>query len=430
MNDISTDLLCLFLLFLILLSGFFSSSETGMMSINRYRVKHLAKSGHKGAKRVLSLLDRPDRLIGIILIGNNFVNILASSIATVIAIRLLGNGGIAIATLLLTIVILIFAEVTPKTLAALKPERIAYPASYILTPLLYLLYPLVSMVNGISNTLLKLFGFDSNSGGGDENLSQDELRTVVAESAALIPRKHRHMLLSVLDLENVTVNDIMVPRNEIFGIDIEDDIGDILEQLRAAQHTRIPIYRNNLNNPIGTLHVRRLMKFLNNPNISKTKSELLQYTDEPYYTYEGTSLHKQLSAFQKAKRRQALVVDEYGDILGLIALEDILEEIVGEFTTDLASSSKDIHPQPDGTYIIDGTATIRDINKALKWNLPSDGPKTLSGLITEQLENIPSYHVGFQINNYQIETLKLNENLVGSALVRRVVEPSTTLAVK
>lgn len=419
MNDIPISALAAFLFFLICLSGFFSSSETGMMSINRYRLKHKAQSGHKGARRTLTMLQRPDRLIGIILIGNNFVNILASSIATVIALRVFDENAIAISTGLLTLVILIFAEVTPKTLAAIKPERIAYPASYILTPLLYLLYPLVSLVNVISNTLLNTIGINSGEGSSSETLSRDELRTVVNESTPMIPRKHRHMLLSILDLENVTVDDIMVPRNEIFGVDIEDDIHQILEQLRSTQHTRIPIYRSNLNNPVGILHVRRLMKFLNNPVIEKTKSELLQHTSEPYYVHEGTQLHKQLSEFQKNKRRQALVVDEYGDVLGLIALEDILEEIVGEFTTDLASSSKDIHPQGDGTYIIDGTATIREINRALKWELPVDGPKTLSGLITERLESIPQSNVGFQMGDYFIETLKLQDNIIRSALVWR-----------
>lgn len=390
------------------------------MSINRYRLKHMAQNGHRGAKKALALLSRPDRLIGVILIGNNFVNILASSIATLIAIRMFNENAIAVSTALLTIVILIFAEVTPKTLAATKPEKIAYPAAFILTPLLYLLYPLVWMVNWISNTILTSFGVGSLGENQIEKLSRDELRTVVDEASPLIPRKHRHMLLSVLDLEKVTVEDIMVPRNEIFGIDIEDDIQQILEQLRSTQHTRIPIYRNNLNNPIGILHVRRLMKFLNNPNQERTKSQLLQYTAEPYYVHQSTQLHKQLSEFQRKKRRQALVVDEYGDILGLVALEDILEEIVGEFTTDLAATSKEIHPMDDGSYLIDGKANIRDINRSLKWNLPTGGPKTLSGLVTEHLESIPQNNVCFKLGHYIIETRKLQDNIVRSVIIQKI----------
>ena len=391
-----------------------------MMSINRYRLKHMAQSGHRGAKKAMALLARPDRLIGVILIGNNFVNILASSIATLIAIRLFNENAIAVSTGLLTIVILIFAEVTPKTLAATKPERIAFPAAYLLTPLLYLLYPLVWLVNTISNSILTTLGVGSLKDSQIEKLSREELRTVVDEASPLIPRKHRHMLLSVLDLEKVTVEDIMVPRNEIFGIDIEDDIAQILEQLRSTQHTRIPVYRSNLNNPIGILHVRRLMKFLNNPSQDKTKSHLLQYTAEPYYVHQSTQLHKQLSEFQRNKRRQALVVDEYGDILGLVALEDILEEIVGEFTTDLAATSKEIHPLEDGAYLIDGKASIRDINRNLKWNLPVGGPKTLSGLITEHLESIPYNNVGFKLGDYIIETRRLQDNVVRSVVIKKI----------
>ncbi|KZZ76690.1 magnesium/cobalt efflux protein, partial [Oleiphilus sp. HI0132] len=387
MNDASIPSLLLFLLFLIILSGFFSSSETGMLSLNRYRLKHLKKNGHKGAEKASNLLDRTDQLISVILIGNNFVNILASSIATVIAIRLWGDAGIAIATAILTLVILIFAEITPKTIAAYHPEKVAFPAAHILKPLLKLLYPAVWSVNLVTNFLLTKLGFSTN--GEEENhLSREELRTLVNESSTLIPRKHQEMLLGILDLEKVTVNDIMIPRNEIVGIDIDDDLDDIFQQLKTTQHTRLPVYKGDINNIIGILHLRSMTRVLSNdePN----KAMLLQACREPYFTPESTTLNTQLIHFQREKRRIAIVVDEYGDALGIATMEDILEEIVGEFTTDYSSSSsQDITPQEDGSFLIDGTATIRNINKTLGWNLPVNGPKTLNGLITETLETIP-----------------------------------------
>ena len=376
----------------------------------------MAKTGDKGAKRVQRLLDRPDRLIGVILIGNNFVNILASSIATVIAIRLFGDAGIAYATGLLTLVILVFAEVTPKTLAAIKPEAIAYPASLILRPLLYILYPAVWVVNSISNALLSLGGVKTAEVSGD-SLSQEELRTVVNEAGSLIPRRHKGMLLSILDLERVTVDDIMVPKSEILGIDLDQDISDIVKTLRSAQHTRLPVYRGDLNNPIGMLHLRKVTRLLAEEELNK--AAIMQQAVEPYYVPEGTPLNTQLINFQRVKRRIGFVVDEYGDVQGLVTLEDILEEIVGEFTTDLSASSKEIHPQTDGSYIIDGSASIRDINKVLKWNLPTDGPKTLSGLITEYLETIPEAHLCIQLGKYQIETKQIKDNLIRNALVRK-----------
>lgn len=419
MQQADPTILLAILGFLILVSGFFSGSETGMMALNRYRLKHLAQQGHKGAIKAKALLDKPERLIGVILIGNNFVNILSSAIATVLAIQLFGDNGIAIVTVTLTIVILIFAEVTPKTLAAFKPERIAFVAAYALQPLLSLLSPFVWLVNIVSTNLLKLVGVDI-ADMEEGQLSRDELRTVVAESATLIPGQHRKMLMSVLDLERVTVEDIMVPRNEIYGLDIDDDLEEILQQIRAGQHTRLPIFKGNLNQPIGILHMRKFGRYIASTD-EKNKASLLQYTDEPYYTLEDTPLHTQLSNFQKTKNRMALVVDEYGDVQGLVTVDDILEEIVGEFTTDYTSSSKDIHPIDDaeGHYIIDGTANLRDINKHLKWNLPTDGPKTLSGLIIEHLEFIPENSVSLLIDDYAIEVLQTRENLVKAAKLFR-----------
>ena len=414
MNEIPVYILFIVLAVLILMSAFFSSSETGMMSLNRYRLRHMVKSKNRGAMRVDELLNRPDRLIGVILIGNNFVNILASSIATIIAIRLWGDGGIAIATGLLTLVILVFAEVTPKTLAALKPERIAFPASLILKPLLVLLYPFVWLVNAISNGLLRVVGINTGSVGTDL-LSREELRTIVTESGAILPTRHKGMMLSILDLEEVTVDDIMIPKHEVIAIDLEESTDDIVKSLQSTQHTRLPVYKSDLNAPVGVLHLRKISRLLMDDDVNKAK--IMQQAVEPYFVPEGTPLHMQLVNFQKVRRRMGFVVDEYGDVQGIVTLEDILEEIVGEFTTDYASSSQDIHPQEDGSYIIDGRATIRDINKALKWHLPTKGPKTLNGLITEHLETIPEHNLCFTIGNYRFETVQIKDNLVKTTRV-------------
>ena len=412
-DDIPLGLLFGLLFLLVCLSAFFSSSETGMMSINRYRLSHQAKSGERRAQRVVRLLARPDRLIGVILIGNNFVNNLAASIATIIAIHFFGDvSGPAIATLVLTIVILIFAEVTPKTYAAIKPERIAFPASLALEPLLKGLYPLVWLVNAMSNGLLRMLGVKNIEGGAD-NLTRDELRTVVHEAGTMIPRRHQAMLLSILDLENVTVNDIMVPRHEIAGIDLDDDLESILAQIRASQHTRVPVFKGDINNIIGILHLRNAARFLSKREV--TKAAIVQEAREPYFIPESTPLHTQLLNFQQQKRRIGIVVDEYGDVEGLVTLEDILEEIVGEFTTDVAGMHKEIHLQDDGSYIIEGTANIREINKMLGWQLPTDGPKTLNGLIIEHLESFPDAPACLQLGTTRMEIIKVKDNLITAA---------------
>jgi Mg2+/Co2+ transporter CorB len=392
-----------------LLSGFFSSSETGMMSLNRYRLKHLRKNKHRGALRASRLLQRPDRLIGLILIGNNLVNILASAIATVIAIRLWGDAGIAIATGGLTLVILIFAEITPKTIAALHPERVAFPASLILLPLMKLMYPLVWLVNTITNGLLKLLGVDP-SGTGDEHVSTEELRTIVTEAGQLIPSRHRGMLLNILDLEEVSVDDIMVPRNDVYGIDLDDSDEDILRTIQTSSHTRLPVWRDDVNNILGVLHMRNISRVLDMQGLDRTALE--REMEPPYFIPESTPLHTQLFNFQKKKLRLGVVVDEYGDVMGLVTLEDILEEIVGEFTSNLVDTTDVIFPQRDGSYIINGNASIREINKSLNWELPTDGPKTLSGLILEYLESFPDANAGLAIDDYRLEILELRGNVV------------------
>lgn len=411
MDDISTGILFAILACLIIISGYFSGSETGMMSLNRYRLKHLAGQGHKGAKRVEKLLSRPDRLIGLILIGNNLVNILASAIATILGMRLYGDLGVAIATGLLTLVVLVFAEVTPKTLAALYPEKVAYASSIVLNVLMRLLAPLVMLVNLITNSVLRIMGVKATHG-ADDPLSSDELRTVVNEAGGLIPRRHQDMLLSILDLEHVTVNDIMVPRNEITGIDINDDWKSIVRQLTHSPHGRIVLYRDKIDEVVGMLRLRESYRLMLEKN-EFTKEMLLRAADEVYYIPEATPLNVQLLKFQRNKERIGLIVDEYGDILGLATLEDILEEIVGEFTTSIAQTlPEDITPQGDGSYLIEGSANIRDINKGLKWDLPTDGPRTLNGLILEHLEDIPESQLSIEVENHQMEIVEFTENKI------------------
>lgn len=414
MNDAHTSFLLMTLAVLIVLSAFFSSSETSMMSLNRYRLKHLTKEGHKAAKRASRLLERPDRLLGTILVGNNIVNILAASIATVVATQIWGEAGIAIATIGLTIVILIFGEITPKTLAALRPELIAFPASFILNILQKILYPVVWLCGMVSNALLRLIGVNTNDTNGDQ-LSTEELRTVVREAGLGMTRSRQNMLLGILDLEKMNVNDIMVPRNEAVGIDLDDELTSINNQLRTCHHTRLPVFQGDINNVVGIVHMRSIARLLSRGEL--TKEALVSACKEPYFVPESTPLHTQLFNFQKQKRRIAIVVDEYGDVIGLVTLEDILEEIVGEFTTDMLLPSQDIHPQDDGTVVIEGASAIRAINRQLKWKLPADGPKTLNGLITEQLESIPETSVCLTIGRYRLEILQTKDNMVKSVRV-------------
>ncbi|MFT6275638.1 MAG: Mg2+/Co2+ transporter CorB [Halioglobus sp.] len=408
-DQVSTGTLFAILAALVLLSGFFSSSETAMMSLNRYRLKHLLKNNHKGAKRASALLDRPDRLIGLILIGNNLVNIMASAIATVIAIRWWGTNGILIATVALTLVILIFSEITPKTIAALHPEKIAFPASWVLLPLLQLVYPIVWLVNAVTNGLLRALGFDPSSS-SDENLSAEELRTVVVEAGQLIPVRHRGMLLNILDLEEVSVDDIMIPRSEVYGIDLDDEDDEIIRRIQNSSHTRLPVWREDINDILGVLHMRNSSRILDSQGLDRVALE--REMDTPYFIPESTPLHTQLLNFQKKKNRLAVVVDEYGEVMGLVALEDILEEIVGEFTSNLAETADSIFAQRDGSFIINGSTTIREINKSLKWKLPKQGPKTISGLLLEHLEFFPDAPVGLTIGNYNFEVLELRSNVI------------------
>ena len=402
-------LLGLFVL-LMIASAYFSGSETGMMRLNRYRLKHLKRTGHTGASRVSKLLETPDRLIGVILIGNNFVNFLAASVATSITILMLGEPAPLVTAVVLTLVVLIFAEVTPKTIAALYPEKVAYPSSLLLNILLKILYPVVWIVNFVSNGLVRLLGFKSNIDDSQQQLTPDELRTVVDESSGRVPRRRQGMLLNILDLEKVTVNDILVPKNEIIGLDIEDDIDEILSQIGSAQHTLLPMYKREIDNIIGILHLRSVGKLVQVEKINK--ATIIQETMEPYFIPESTPLHTQLFNFQSKKLRMAMVVDEYGAVQGLVTLEDILEEIVGEITTDLATSNKEIHEQGDGIFLIDGSASIRDINRILSWDLDSSSAKTLNGLLTEILQSIPESAVGIELDGYYAEIVQVKDNVI------------------
>ena len=415
MDNISTEMLFSILAVLIFVSAYFSGSETGLMSLNRYRLRHLEQKNHKGAKRVAKLLARPDRLIGLILIGNNLVNIAASAIATIIGLRLFGDMGVLIATIALTLVILIFAEVTPKTLAALHPEKVAFPSSILLKFLLKLLFPLVIVVNWITNGILMLIGINAEQR-DQHGLSSEELRTVVNEAGALLSGRDKDMLVSILELENVSVEDIMIPRSELIGIDVNDDWKKIQKQLTYSYHTRVLLYRDNIDDVVGYIHVKDALKLLSKNQF--TKATLLRAVRELYFIPEGTPLNVQLLKFQAAKERLGLVVDEYGDIQGLVTLEDILEEIVGDFTTTMTPTpSEEVHLQPDGSYLVDGSATIRDINKEMSWELPADGPKTLNGLIVEYLEDIPQNNLSVRISGYPIEIIEVGDNMIKSVRV-------------
>ncbi len=399
---------------LALLSAFFSGSETAMMALNRYRLAHLVKEGHPGARKAYRLLKRPDRLLGVVLIGNNLVNNLGATAAALVGLQLFGETGLAAAPFVITLIFLVFSEVAPKTIAAHNPERIAFPASYVLAPLLKLFYPFVVFVNGMSNFVLRPF-LRSHNLPGEDHLNMDELRTMLREGAR-IPKRRQDMLLRIVDLETVSVDDIMVPRSEIVGIDIDSSIGDIITQISSSQHTRLPVFKENINNVIGMLHLRRTVRFIQQDTFSKP--DLLQLTREPYFVPKGTPLHTQLFNFQKQKRRIALVVDEYGDIQGIVTLEDILEEIVGEFTTDFSANMPEIHPQDDGSFFIDGTALIRDVNRALGWHLPTEGPRTLNGLILEHLEFIPETNLCIRIGDYQFETLQIKDNMISNVKIQ------------
>ena len=420
MSEIPLWILLAAIAFLVLMSAFFSGSETSMMAINRYRLKHLVKEKNKSAKRVAKLIERTDRLLGVILIGNNFTHTLSTALATVVAIRIWSDSAVLAVTVFMTIIMIIFAEVMPKTIAALKPESIAFPSSYLLKPLSKILSPLITLVSFVSNGVTKLIGIDLDSADKDE-LRPEELRTLLQTSG--VPKRQEEMLMGIFDMDYLSVNDVMIPKNEIVGIDLNDDIEQVLEQLQKIDFTYIPCFEDSIDNIQGFLSLNKKADFLGN-NI-QSKEMLKAGLQEPLFVPENTPLYKQLANFQSSGRRVGLIVDEYGDIEGIITLRSILEIIVGEIATE-SIEKMDIMPQADGTYLIEGGMMIRDLNKRLEWELPTEGPKTLSGLILEEIQTIPDTNIGLTIEGYRIETVLIKDNVIKLAKLEKIQEISET----
>ncbi|MBU6421502.1 MAG: HlyC/CorC family transporter [Gammaproteobacteria bacterium] len=421
MNNIPLWALIVALIVLVILSSFFSGSETGLYSLNRYRLRHLARAGHRGALLADRLLQRPDRVIGIVLLGNTLINAFATAAATLIALRIGGDSAVLVATILIALLLLIFGEVAPKTLAALHPERLAFPAAFVFTPLLKIFYPVVWVVNLLANSLLWLFG-ERSSRVTAQSMSREELRSVVMEAGGLIPKRHQKMLLGILDLEKITVEDIMVPRNEIDGIDIEASWNEIMAQLRTSQHTRLPVYAGSIDDILGFAHARQFLHLV--AHGKPTREMLRAMVLDPNFIPAGTSLQQQLLNFQTAKRRIGLVVDEYGDIQGLVTLEDILEEVVGEFTSDPAAQQKDIYKEADGSYLVNAGANVRTLNRTMNWKLPTSGPKTLNGLILEYLETIPKPGTALKLAGYLLEIVQSSESAVKTVRIKPPILPA------
>ncbi len=407
----------------IALSAFFSSTETALMSINRYRLRHLAREGSTSARAAEKLLERPDRLIGMILICNNFVNSAAAALVTVIALQIGGEGAAAIGVSIFTAVLIIFGEVAPKTFGALYPERLALPSALVYQVLLKILYPIVWATNLVANGVLRMLGISAEKV-SRTSLSSDELRTVVAEASTVIPHRHQRMLMSILDLEKINVEDIMVPRNEISGIDVSDEWDDVLEAVQQSRHTRIPCYDGNLENLVGILHMKKVARLLARDELNRERLLALAREREPYYVPEGTSLNTQLLQFQRQRRRVAFVVDEYGDVQGLVTLEDLLEEIVGEFTSDPASLHRDVHKEKGDSYVVSASASVRTLNRKMGWTLPTTGPRTLNGLIIEYLETIPETGTSLRIGDYSLEILQTGDNAVKTVRLMPITKPA------
>ena len=405
--------------FLLCLSAFFSSAETGMMALNRFKLKHLVKQRNKSAIRANKLLQRPDRLLGIILIGNNFVNILAAALTTILCLRLFGDSGVLIGSIILTMIVLIFAEVTPKTFAANYSEKVALPSSLILKFLQKLLYPLVWIVNFFSNSILKLLGVKEKE--SEEDLSPEELKSILENSGDLIPSRYQEMLLSVLELDKISIDEIMIPKNEIIGIDLSKDIEEIGDFLKDSKKEFFPVFDQNLDDIKGIINLYGINSFLSSQK--KDTESLLQNSEEVYFALENTSLNIQLNNFQKDKKKVAVVLDEYGSVKGMVDIKDILEEIVGELSDPHEEVKIDIKEQKDGSYLIDASISVREVNKRLGWDLPLSGPKTLNGLILENTETIPEANISLEIENYLIETVLIKDNMIKFTKVRKLESP-------
>ncbi len=417
MDSIATSTLFAVLAVLLMTSAFFSASETAMMAINRYRLRHAADTGHRGAMRAQALLDRTDKLLGVILLGNNLVNAASSTLSTVLAIRLFGDGEVVlmVATLLLTFLILVFSEVTPKVLGAAFPERVAYPATWLLTPLLTLAYPVVWFVNLFVQGILRLLRIKQPEPGQGNSLGLEELRTIVLESSGRMPREHHRILMNMLELEDITVDDVMTPRNQIEAIDIEDDPERLRQQISTSHHTRLIVQQGSPDTLLGVLHVRRVLHALTGDELNP--ETLKENLEEPYFVPAGTPLFTQLRNFQRGRRRLALVVDEYGELQGLVTLEDLLEEMVGEFTTQAPSDMGYLRRDADGSWLAEGSVLLRHLNRTLGLSLPLDGPKTLNGLLLEQFEDIPEAGVSLKLGDVPVEIVQTQDRAVKMARI-------------
>ena len=424
MADVNPWMLFSSIVFLLFLSAFFSGVETAMMSLNRYRLKHLVKENDKGAIRADKLLKRPDRLLGVILIGNNFVNILAASLTTVLCLNLFGDSGVVIGSIVLTLIILVFAEITPKTFAALNSEKVALPASLILKYLQKILRPLVLFVNFFSNFFMRLLGTKETT--INEDLSPEELKSVLENSGDLIPKKYQDMLISVLELDKVSVDEVMTQRSEVIGIDINQPIENILSNLQNNQKDFLPVYNESLDDLRGVIDLYGITAFLSNED--KSIESLIESLDEAYFIPENTPLSTQLFNFQKNKKTVAVIIDEYGSVKGLVTIKDVLEEIVGELATDIDKETVEIMEQKDGSYLIDASVPLRELNKKLNWQLPINGAKTLNGLIIDQVETIPENNIKIEIDNYVIETVLIRNNMIKIARVLQIKQEDEELS--
>ncbi|MEY3289610.1 MAG: hypothetical protein RLZZ419_1852 [Pseudomonadota bacterium] len=407
MNEIPLSMLFGILALMLILSAFFSGSETSLMTINRFRLRQLVKLRHSGAIKTQKLLQKPDRLLGLILLCNNFVNNFAASIVTVIAIKLYADNesSIAIAIAILTVVMLVFSEVTPKTVAAIKPELLVFPAAWIYTPLLKIFYPIVWIVNLVVNLLLRLVGVDVNKNRHD-SLNKEELKNIITEAESLMPVRYQKMLLGILDLESATVEDIMTPRNEIVGIDLENSIEDIITQIKTSPHSQLAVYKKSIDRIVGFLHLRKVLLLTNQDDFDK--QAIINLLTKPSFIPENTPVHTQMLRFKSEKIRIGLVVDEYGDVQGLVTLDDLLQEIVGELITDDVTVRK----QSDGSYLVDATTTVRELNRVMQWTLPTEGPKTVNGLILEVMETIPESGTSIKLHGHPLEIIKRDDHSV------------------
>lgn len=424
MADFNPWMLLSSIIFLLFISAFFSGVETAMMSLNRYRLKHLVKENNKGAIRADKLLKRPDRLLGVILIGNNFVNILAASLTTVLCLKFFGDSGVVIGSIVLTLFILVFAEITPKTFAALNSEKVALPASLILKYLQKILRPLVLFVNFFSNFFMRLLGTKETT--INEDLSPEELKSVLENSGDLIPKKYQDMLISVLELDKVSVDEVMTQRSEVIGIDINQAVENILSNLQNNQKDFLPVYDESLDNLRGVIDLYGITSFLSNED--KSIESLIESLDEAYFIPENTPLSTQLFNFQKNKKTVAVVIDEYGSVKGIVTIKDVLEEIVGELATDIDKETVEIMEQKDGSYLIDASIPLRELNKKLNWQLPVNGAKTLNGLIIDQIETIPEKNIKIKIENYSVETVLIRNNMIKIARVLQLIEKDERLS--